>query len=297
MLLRTALWCVLAGSVLGGTLVHLRGAPARRRLELPHPVVVERVLPAPPQPPSPPSPVSHQITCGDPARIGEPLASPPVGSGAPRWWRVAAAAKACVFVAWSEADVVASWDDGATFTPLDASAARVVGTAVRDDGTIIVMREDYTLAIAYPDGSTLVRRLAFRGEPLARGRWLVIRGRDAPAISDDDGASWRQLEPPGSYLVDLHVLGDGTIVATVDDSMVMCDHFGCGGPTVHDAESHLDGRPWRAASRSHQRAAAAASRAPAGERDAHGLAVEVVANRYLVRRTAGGPRTLYVGAP
>ena len=49
------------------------------------------------------------------------------------------------------------------------------------------MREDFTLDVVHPDGSSISRSLTFGGEPFTRGRWLVIRTTASPAISDDQG--------------------------------------------------------------------------------------------------------------
>jgi hypothetical protein len=278
---RHAAW-MLVGAALGLGWVAVRAEPGPG---IPVPVVVAAptppVVPAPAAPaespvpdplppvPAPPSvppaaevrePVARRIACSRaPERIGRKRARLPTGGATARtWWRVAAAAKACVIVVWSEHELRASFDDGASFAALLAGDAPIVGADVRADGAIVVMREDFTLTIAYPDGRTVVRTLAFLGKPSFRGRWLVMQSphTGAPAISDDDGAHWRHLDwGDDGWMVDLRVLADGTIVVVTDHAGSMCDHFGCGGPTRWYEESHLDGRPWQRASREHVRAA------------------------------------------
>nr|MBA3542302.1 hypothetical protein [Deltaproteobacteria bacterium] len=116
-----------------------------------------------------------------------------------------------------------------------------------------------------------------------------------------------QLDWGAGYLVDLDVLDDGAIVALSDLSSVLCDHFGCGGPTVEAIESHLDGRAWQPASPRHLRAAAFSSAVrpavapPASSAgthllDSHRLVLQVAANRAVVRYTAAGWRVLFTGA-
>jgi hypothetical protein len=174
-------------------------------------------------------------------------------------------------------------------------------------GSIFVMRADFTLSIVHTDGSSVSRTLAFRGAPWVRGRWLVIHTDTSPAMSDDEGAHWRQLDWRAGYLADLHVLDDGAIVALSDLHSQACDHFGCEGPTEEYLESHLDGRPWRPASPRHIRAASIIRKTaalppdrsaldPAEVLDSHRLLLDVVANRSVVRYTPAGWRLLFVGA-
>jgi hypothetical protein len=300
--------CVLLASTgVSGVVLQLRGFEPVR-VSLPQFVPVRIAVDQRAVPPAP----ARRVGCARaPSEIGTPLATLPAAEPAgDRYWRVLAAADQCVIAAWSGATIVASWDDGATFLPVLEQGSPIVGAALRDDGTLFVMREDFTLGVAYPDGSSISRSLAFRGDLLARGAWLVVRTDGGPAISNDDGASWRQLDWGDGYVVDLHVLDDGAIVALSDRASVLCDHFGCGGPTTEYLESHLDGRPWKPASGHHVRAASrlrTAAAVPPGRAreffldsrvvlDSHRMLVEVAANRHVVRYTkTAGWRLLFTG--
>jgi hypothetical protein len=306
--------CLVAGGALGGLVARWYSAepPEPQQIRIPFAVVTEipeRTLP---------SVRTVRVGCTEaPERIGTPLAKLPPAGSIGTYWQVAAATNACVIVAWQgariapskddAARIVASWDDGVTFSPIVESNSPIVGAAVRADGTIFVMREDATLAIVRPDGSVTVRTLAFHGEPRVRGRWLVVVTEMGPAISDDEGVSWRHLGEQVSYLVDLQIHDDGAIVALFDASSEVCDHFDCHGPTQAYLESHLDGRPWRPASRRHARSldvarAAAEPRSAAsaggwGVLDSHRLIVGVAADGSIVRDTRSGWRLLYGGTP
>jgi hypothetical protein len=271
------------------------------------PVLVERTRVT--DSPAPYAVRRHVACSASPGAVGQPLAALPVEPPAgPRFWNVAAASEQCVIAAWSLSTLVASYDDGATFEPISTRSSPITGADVRADGTVFAMREDFTLEIIYPDGRSVMRTLAFAGEPMVRGQWLVIRTDSAPAISHDDGATWRQLDWNDGYLADLAVLADGTIVARTDRAGVLCDHFGCPDITTEDYVSHLDGRPWTGATEAQTRSLRKSREpsAPPSDRqalirttvDSHGALVGVVANRHVVRYTkAGGWHLLFKGEP
>jgi len=311
--MRSSALGLVVGAALGGVVALLRPAEPRAsvRIGIPFPVFTRidlRSPPPPPPPPAPPTPSAHAGCSRTPQDIGQPLAAYPtaeptdIGS-----WQVEAAAGQCVIAAWTGATIVASWDDGATFAPILESRSPIAGAAVRDDGTIFVMREDFTLDVVHPDGSSISRSLTFGGEPFTRGRWLVVRTKEAPAISDDEGASWRQLAWPGGYFADLHMVDDGAIVALLDLRDQVCGHLGCDGPTEQYVETQLDGRPWRPASPRHVGAASIVRKVlalpperggidPHAVLDSHRMLLEVAAKRSLVRYTPGGWRLLFTGA-
>jgi hypothetical protein len=315
-MLRAPLLALLAGAVIAGTLLRVRRDPPPVHLHVPVPEPVEQVLPGPTHAASPaPTILPHHLSCGAPvASIGTPMSEVPKDADSgKRYWRVVAGARTCVIAVWSDADLVASWDDGASFAPVPGSGAKIVGVAVRDDGTIFVMREDFTLGVIYPDGRVLTRHLAFRGEPEASGKWLVIYTRPSISISDDDGATWRQLGGVEDsilvYASRLRVLDDGTLVAHADWHGAACDHFGCAEPAEGDVESHLDGGAWREATPAHARALGKPREAsvlpPFDVRngwdvvDSHDLLLHVIPNRREIVRYLGkaGWRLLYTGAP
>lgn len=307
--MRLPILCLVAGGALGGLVARWYSAerPGPLQIRIPFAVVTE--IPEPARP----SVRTVRVGCTEaPERIGAPLAKLPPEKPVRTWWRLATARDGCVIAAWQGATIVASRDDGATFTPIVESKSLILGAAVRADGTIFVMREDFTLAIVRPDGSATVRTLAFRGaergELRVRGRWLVAVTDTGPAISDDEGVSWRHLEWDGAYLVDLQILDGGAIVALADISGDVCDHFDCHGPTQKHIETHLDGRAWRPASRRHARALDVAyaaglpgphaPRANYGEvLDSHGLVVGVAGDDSIVRHTRSGWRVLFGGTP
>jgi hypothetical protein len=253
-----------------------------------------------------------RIGCAEhPESVGAPLAALPAWPGGVRgMWQVAVSRHACVIAAWEGARLVVSWDDGVTFSPIVASTSPLSGVAAADDGTVFATRDDGTLEVVHADGSTTTRQLAFRGAPLARGRWLVINGAgarvggDAIALSADEGATWRVLEVTSGYLLDLRVLDDGAIVGNFDHRGELCDHFGCGdGPTSEISETHLDGRPWAPATARHARAVEALAdqpTPPAGvalpQLDSHRRTVAVAGATMIVRDTGRGWRVLYTGA-
>ncbi len=312
--MRSSALGLVVGAAIGGVVALQCPAEPRApmRVGIPFPVptrIDQRSTPSPsPSPPPPPAPPVHASCSKTPQHIGQPLAKLPTDEPTDiGYWHVEAAAGQCVIAAWTGATIVASWDDGATFAPVLESSSPIVGAAVRDDGTIFVMREDFTLGVAHPDGSSISRSLTFGGEPFTRGRWLVIRTKTSPAISDDEGASWRQLDWGEGYLADLHILDDGAIVAFVDLRMEVCGHQGCDGPTEKYIETQLDGRPWRPASPRHVRAASIVRKVlavppkrggidPHAVLDSHRLLLEVAAHRYLVRYTPAGWRLLFTGA-
>jgi hypothetical protein len=294
------------GFMVGAVIARRREPPSPVHAHLPYPAVIEHELQMPARRTEPMvTTESRHLDCpASVERAGTPLAKLPDEVPGERWWRVAVSARTCVLAVWSERDVLASWNDGASFEPIVPSSSKLVGVDVGDDGTIFVIREDFTLVILHPDGRTITRTLAFRGRPLARGRWLVIAG-GSPSISDDEGASWRQLE--WQHGGDLRVLSDGTIVAHADVTGEVCGDKGCDGPTELDLESHLDGRPWTQATPAHVRAIPP----PRGQfvaleprsasrwdvTDSHGLPIH--AERLHILRYLGkrGWRLLYTGAP
>ena len=339
--MRATLLCLLAGTTIG--LVAQRLRPADERLvpfgartpvpaeAAPAPVPAE-AAPAPVPAEAAPAPVPVSRSAAPGSGAGSGLALAPAPSSAPRigcadrledvgtplaaiptWpenarsvWQIAVSRHACVIAAWEGARLVVSWDDGATFSPMLESTSRLIGVAAADDGTVYATRDDGTLGIIHPDGSTTSRTLAFRGSPMARGEWLVINGGDAGgdvvALSPDDGVTWRVLDQTGGYLLDLRVLDDGAIVGQFDYRGSMCDHFGCAEPTVGYLETHLDGRPWRDATHRHAKALQSFAEPPAAppnvsqpQRDAHDRLVAVAGASMIIRDTGHGWRVLYTG--
>jgi len=288
--------CLLAGTRLGAMVV----VPPP-----PTPVSVtvsvgRDVEPPPPSRPALPAGSRHAITCGDPAKLGTPIARIDTAyTNNHALWSVGAARHACVIVAWNDHELVASFDDGATFAPI-SQPGQIKSVAIGDTGTIYVLRPDGSLEIYRTDGTTARRALTFGAEATlaVRGKWLWLSHNvvgDQPAISGDDGATWIHLSWTEGGLADLAVLTDGTVVGLADYHMDMCDHFGCGpGPFTASFETTLAGGPWKPASASHARAVSEQRR----ERDSHGL--EVVTDndsRYIVRMFGRELRAIYVTRP
>jgi hypothetical protein len=229
----------------------------------------------------------HPITCGDPKTIGTPP-SPTIES-----WQVAAAGGACVIIGWTPDKLVASWDDGATFTPF-AAGAKIQSAAVGDTGTIYVLRVSGMLDVFHADGTIAHRDLTngALGRLRVRGRWLWLTHDvvpDTPAISDDEGTTWRNFDWTEGDLVDLVVLDDGTVVGLADYHSIMCDHFGCGaGPFTAAFETTIEGQPWRPASKGHAHALHGNA-----IRDHHGFELD----NFLVRTVGSTRHALYVTRP
>jgi hypothetical protein len=265
---------------------------------------------------APPATSPRELRCGDPTKIGTPIAKleTPITTDH-AYWLIAAARHACVIVAWTNvelvaqlnaehvvkhaAELVASFDDGATFAPF-GDPGRIRSVAVGDTGTIYVLRADSTLDIYRTDGTTARRALTFGDEGMltVRGKWLWLAHNvvgDQPAISSDEGATWIHLAWTEGTLRDLAVLDDGTVVGLADYHMDRCDHFGCGdGPLNAAFETTLAGGPWKPATPRHARAV---SEQP-GTLDSHGLMLTPDNNaRYLVRMVGTKLRALYATRP
>jgi hypothetical protein len=289
--------CLLAGTQLGAMLIE------------PHPTVpnvvtvpLGRVVEAPPAPArsTPPASSPRAIRCGDPAKIGTPIAKldTPITTGH-SIWSVAAARHACVIVAWSDTELVASFDDGATFAPF-GEPGRIQSVAIGDMGTIYVLRADSVLDVHRIDGTTARHALTFGDDATlaVRGTWLWLSHDvvgDQPSISGDDGATWIHLAWTEGFLSDLAVLADGTVVGLADYHGELCDHFGCGdGPFTAAFETTLAGGPWKPATPGHARAVNPDARS----NDSHGLAItRDHDSRYVVRIVGNKLRALYATRP
>jgi hypothetical protein len=305
--------CLLVGARLGAMVVGPRPA-------VPDVVTVSvgRVAEPPPAPDRspPPARAPRAIRCGDPAKIGRPIAKLDTATTTGHAnWSVAGARHACVIVAWNNAEVVARWnpghvarnrvelvasfDDGATFAPF-GDPDRIQSVAVGDTGTIYVLRSDSVLDVYRTDGTTARRALTFgdAGTLAVRGKWLWLGHNlvgDQPSISGDDGATWVHLAWTQGFLLDLAVLTDGTVVGLADYHSEMCDHFGCGpGPFNAAFETTLAGGPWKPATPGHARAVSAER----GWTDSHGLGLtRDDDSRTIVRMLGDKLRALYVTRP
>jgi hypothetical protein len=243
-----------------------------------------------------PSPAGtlHPITCGDPKTIGTVIpARPTPATPHTEAWQVAAANGVCVIIGWTSDELVASWDDGAAFTPF-AAGDKIQSAAVGDAGTIYVLRVGGMLDVFHTDGTVAHRDLTngALGRLHVRGRWLWLSHDvvpDTPAISDDEGTTWRNFDWTEGDLVDLAVLDDGTVVGLADYHSVMCDHFGCGdGPFTAAFETTIEGQPWHRATKRHAQAL------PGNAiRDHHGFELDL----FLVRVIGSTRRALYSTGP
>jgi hypothetical protein len=289
--------CLLVGARLGAMVVGPRPA-------VPDVVTVSvgRVAEPPParDRSAPPASAPRAIRCGDPAKIGRPIAKLDTATTTGHAnWSVAGARRACVIVAWSDTELVASFDDGATFAPFGAPG-RIQSVAVGDTGTIYVLRSDSVLDVYRTDGTTARRALTFgdAGTLAVRGKWLWLGHNlvgDQPSISGDDGATWVHLAWTQGFLLDLAVLTDGTVVGLADYHSEMCDHFGCGpGPFNAAFETTLAGGPWKPATPGHARAVSAER----GWTDSHGLGLTVDGDSSTIVRVLGNSfRALYATRP
>lgn len=280
--------CVLAGTRLGATLVGPAPAPPPVQVVVPVGRMVEPLAPVV-KPPlgAPPATAAHRITCGDPNQIGTPIAKLATESYGDHDWVIATSQRTCVIAGWTAGELIVSYDDGATFAPI-AIAAKIQSVAIGDTGTLYVLRADAMLDIFHADGTTARRALVFANDEavlVTRGSWLWLSHRvvgDQPSLSPDEGATWIHLRWTESYLADLAVLADGTVVGQSDFHGDVCDHFGCGdGPFTAEYETTLAGGPWKPATRSHARAVGTNS----DGKDRHGF--EIASNSGRLVRVMG----------
>lgn len=246
----------------------------------------------------------RSITCGDPRKIGTPVKTLDTTlTGGHTNWSVVTSRRVCVIVAWTDAEIVASFDDGRTFAVLGIAAPgiRNQSAAIGDDGTIYVVRSDSTLTLMRPDGTTTVRTLApSHWEPVlrVRGTWLWLYYNvvgNHGALSNDEGANWTALTWTEADLVDLVVLADGTLVGLADYRSAVCDHFGCGdGPLNSAFEARGPGGPWKPATKRHARKLTG----DYGSHDRHGYMITRDLDSRFIARTVGREhRRLYVTRP
>lgn len=288
---------LLAGTRIGALVVGPAPTATPVNVVVPVARMVEPPPPAVPAPLVAPRGMAHAISCGDPKTIGKPIAKLDTElTTGHLHWQVASSYRTCVIAGWTEDELVASYDDGATFQPI-AIDGKIQAVAVGDTGTLFVLHADGILDVFHADGTTARRALVWgdkESQLAVRGKWLWLSARvvgNQPSLSPDEGATWIHPYWTQSFLANIVVLDDGTIVGQSDIHGDVCDHFGCGdGPFTFEYETTLAGGPWKPATAAHARAVVEDH----ANRDRHGYAItRDPDSRYLIRIIGSQYRALY----
>jgi hypothetical protein len=190
---------VLACGALGArALIEKPAAPRVVTVQAP-PTVIAIAVPAPPPPaPPPPPPAAPPVIpdCPDVSTVGVPVARVHADINAPGIAEVAVSREGCVIAARTETTLWVSWDAGQTFrhieqpgiTAMIAVADRVV--LQFSNGKVSTLGPDMAFTdIAFP------ATIASSPVMVADGHWIGLLNEGLVAVTDDDGAHWRYIEP------------------------------------------------------------------------------------------------------
>ncbi|MCG8416681.1 MAG: hypothetical protein MJE77_01905 [Proteobacteria bacterium] len=178
-----------------------------------------------------------------------------IASDDPSWVGVAATPGPWAALAvWSEQQLFASRNDGASFRQVLGGPGPIGGAVFDRHARLYVVRDTRQLGIEHPDGAVEWKALPFAGETLSVAvggdwfGWLAMahdQSDDATlvlALSSDGGTTWRrQAVAAEATRADLRIEPDGAIFMVLQKE-------DCMDESIQRLRGHVDGRPMAAMS-------------------------------------------------